>query len=89
MNTNINQLTARQLRDALEIREKIDALEQQLATCLHVANGNGHSPVEVPRAGKIIKPRRTMSASARRRIAIAQRARWANIRSLPKHGIVK
>lgn len=63
---SMNSLSADQLRRAAAIKEQIDALESELAAIL-----GGSAPARGA-GGK-----RTMSASARARIAAAQRARWA------------
>jgi hypothetical protein len=68
MNSLAN-LTATQLRQAAEIKEKIDALQYELARIL----GNRTTPLS-----KVGRPKgRKMSAAARAKIAAAQRARWA------------
>ena len=66
--------------EAKKIREKIAELQRQL---------NGRGPArraglpgaENPLTGR---PRRAMSASARRRIAAAQKKRWAEFRKTKK-----
>ncbi len=65
-------LSIHQLREALAIREKIEALEQELN---EISDG-GITPSVVPAPAG----RRTMSAAARARIGAAQRARWAKQR---------
>jgi hypothetical protein len=67
---NITELTPQQLRRAASIKEKLDALSRELRSVLDGTSTNG-APL-----GK----KRTMSASARRKIAAAQRARWAKLR---------
>ena len=67
---NLIDLTANQLKRAAAIKEQIDKLNKELASILGVT-ANSETPS---------KNRRTMSASARRRIAAAQKARWAKIR---------
>jgi hypothetical protein len=65
-------LSTSQLKQALAIREKIEALEHELAQVVGadpVTNGNGE------------KRKWTMSASARAKIAAAQKARWAKQKS--------
>ena len=63
------ELSARQLRRAAGLKDKIEILQQDLARLL------GSSEVAAA-PGK----RRTMSAAARAKIAAAQRARWARQR---------
>jgi hypothetical protein len=64
---SINSLSAQQLRRAAAIKEQIDALESELGRILGGSSDAG--------TGK-----RIMSASARARIAAAQKARWAKAR---------
>jgi hypothetical protein len=63
---SINSLSAQQLRRAAAIKDQIDGLHAELSRLLGAADG------QLPSSGK-----RTMSASARRKIAAAQKARWA------------
>jgi hypothetical protein len=67
---NITDLTPQQLRRAASIRERIDALNKELRQLLDVSIRNGTTSTK----------KRTMSAAARRKIAAAQRARWAKER---------
>src|SRR5579859_3683928 len=67
MSSNLSNVTVAQLKRAIVLRERIEKLESELSgvlggVALGSTNGNG---------------RRTMSASARARIAAAQRLRWA------------
>src|SRR5688572_32847604 len=65
-----------QLRRALHIEEQIESLEQQLTSLL-----SGSARIQSPSHPSIRRNgRRTMSASARARIAAAQRARWARVK---------
>ena len=64
---SISSLSAVQLRRAAAIKEQIDALENELGKLLGGAAGSGNG-------------RRVMSASARARIAAAQKARWAKVK---------
>ena len=59
-----------------EVRAEIGRLQQVLA----LLGGHG---VSVKRKTKAVTagPRRTMSAAARKKIAAAQRARWAKVRA--------
>ena len=66
---SISSLSAQQLRRAAAIKEQIDALESELGKLL----GGGGS-------AQATNGRRTMSASARARIAAAQKARWAKVK---------
>ena len=73
---------ARAAIDGFEHRRlQIDGLIAELRTLL-----NGFSP-EAPAASEPIpRKRRRMSAAARRRIAMAQKARWAKLRGESKPG---
>jgi len=69
-----------QLQRAIAISEQIEKLKADLNSVLSsaqstegVSTGNGKQAAAEPKA----KGKRTMSASARARIAAAQRARWA------------
>ena len=69
--TSLQNLTVAQLRQVISIKEKIEALEAELAA---VTGGEVAAPAG-PRA------RRGMSAVGRARIAAAQRARWAKVKA--------
>ena len=69
MNT-LGNLSIEQLKRAIEIREKIDALQVELSEIL-----GGEIPI--PHAGK---RKWKMSAAARAKIGAAQRARWAKVK---------
>jgi hypothetical protein len=71
---SITTLSPHQLRQAADLKERIDALQDQLSDILA---GKVSAPVvrETPPAPKT--GRRKMSAEGRARIAAAQRARWA------------
>ena len=66
----ISNLSAQQLRQAATIKDRIEGLQTELDRLL------GSSTGQTAPAGK-----RTMSASARARIAAAQKARWAKVKS--------
>jgi hypothetical protein len=65
--TNLTDLSVEQLKRAVAVREQIAELELELGRILgeSPSSTNGH------------RVRRKMSASARAKIAAAQRARWA------------
>jgi len=67
---NILDLTPQQLRRAAAIKEKLDGLNNELRRLLDGALTGGATA----------KKRRTMSAAVRRKIAAAQRARWAKLK---------
>jgi hypothetical protein len=66
---DINDLTVNQLKRAAAIKEQIEALNKELGD-IFGASSNGAASTE----------KRTMSASAKRKIAAAQRARWSKLR---------
>src|SRR5687767_13287561 len=72
MSMGLTDLSTDQLRRAVAVKEQIESLERQLASLLGGGGAVGRPPGGGRRGG-----RRTMSASARARIAAAQRARWA------------
>ena len=72
--TSLSNLTAKQLRQAADIKERIDTLQREMARVLgpSAQTGNG--------AGSQRKT--TMSPAVRARIAAAARARWARIKGM-------
>ena len=72
MNESMNplDLTVNQLKRAAAIKEQIEALNKELRGILG-------APANI-RAGP--KKKRTMSTATKRKIAAAQKARWANFR---------
>ena len=54
---------------------------EQLDAALKVLSGLGSTNRGARRGRAVAKERRTMSAAARKRIAVAQRARWAKWRA--------
>ncbi len=71
--SNYSNLTAPQLRQAANLKEKIADLQKQLDAIL----GGSAAKANVPEKLK----RRKMSAAARAKIAAAQRARWAKVKA--------
>ena len=69
-----HELTTSQLKQALQIREQIETLQQKLETLL-----GGTAPAAKAKQ-KVSTParKRTMSEAGRAKIAAAQKARWAN-----------
>ena len=68
---NILDLTPSQLKRAAAIKEQIESLSRELGAILGAPAKS--APVSNQR-------RRTMSAAVKKKIAAAQRARWANLR---------
>jgi hypothetical protein len=67
---NLFEPTISQLKRAIAIKEQIDGLNKELRSILSgiTNSSNGSSK------------KRAMSAAARKRIAVAQKRRWANLR---------
>jgi hypothetical protein len=72
---SIANLSAQQLRRAASIRDQLDSLNVELNRLLGASNDQ-MAPVGT----------RTMSASARRKIAAAQKARWAKVKGNATQG---
>ena len=73
---SIQSLSATQLRQAADLREKIESLNNQLATLL------GGSGIPVP--SKVASPAKKkggMSAEGRARISAAAKKRWAKVKA--------
>jgi hypothetical protein len=70
----LSNLSIESLKEAVEIKEQITALESRLSKILGGSGGAGTIPAPLSTAKK---GRRKMSAAARAKIAAAQRARWA------------
>jgi len=67
---NLHDLTINQLKRAAAIKERIEALNKELRSILGVS----------AKPGAAATKKRTMSASVKRKIAAAQKTRWANLR---------
>ena len=61
-------------------RDRAQKEVEQLNAALAALGGLGHGGTRSPR-GRTVKKRRPLSAAARKRIAAAQRARWAKWKS--------
>ena len=68
--TNLLSLTTKQLRRAADLKEKIEALNTELASILG-------TPASTPTKAR---KKRGMSAAGRAAVAAAQKARWAKIK---------
>jgi len=75
MNNSLSELSVKQLQKAIKIKAKIEALQVKLDDVLQAGSG------DIPIPGS--RGRRRMSASARAKIAAAQRARWAKVKGTP------
>jgi hypothetical protein len=69
---SITNLTSKQLRQAANLKDKIESLEKRIGKLL----GSPSKPVAEVKP----KKRRKMSAAGRARIAAAARARWAKLK---------
>jgi hypothetical protein len=68
---NITDLTPQQLRRAASIKERIEGLNKELRHLLDSSTTNGARSTK----------KRTMSTAVKRKIAAAQKARWAKIKA--------
>ncbi len=75
MDNVLARLSVAQLNKAVRIKERIEALEAELTSIL----GASESTASVGGSEGGVRRRRKMSASARAKIAAAQRARWARV----------
>ncbi len=67
---NLHDLTVNQLKRAAAIKEQIENLNKELRTILGAPAQSAAAP----------KKNRPMSAAVKRKIAAAQKARWAKVR---------
>jgi hypothetical protein len=72
--SSLPNLSVTQLRQVISIKEKIEALEAELAA---VTGGEAAAPAAVPVGGRGKYKR---SAAARAAMAAAQKARWAKVK---------
>jgi hypothetical protein len=72
MDISVVNLSPRQLRRAADVKERIDALNDELARLLG-------SPVKTG-DGAIPRKKRTVNRAARAKMRVAQKARWAKIK---------
>jgi hypothetical protein len=78
----MNNLSARELRRAADLKDRIESLQSELNKILGYFVGNGRTPVATPVSKKT--GRRKMSAAGRAKIATAARARWAKVKAAGK-----
>src|SRR5437667_11256115 len=76
-NTREGDLMANIAEMVKELQQERDRLNQAIAALAPLAGTNRTS---FPR-GESSGPRRTLSAAARRKVSLAQKARWAKLRS--------
>lgn len=77
MNPSLASLSVAQLKRAVALKEKIEALNQQLTSILGATT-------ETPASTSPAKSRRKISAAGIARIRAAQKARWAKIKAAKK-----
>lgn len=65
------ELSVKQLKRAAAIKQRIEALNKELRSILGGSTNSGSVP----------KKKRTMSATVKRKIAAAQKARWAKVKA--------
>lgn len=73
--SSIHDLSVQQLRQAADLKEKIQGLEKELSRLF----GSTTQAVVTPVAAKAPKKKGGMSAAGRARLVAAQKARWAKI----------
>ena len=73
---SILNISASKLRKASQLKERIEALHNELSNLL-----TEMAPAPV---GKVMRKRRAMSAAARKKISEAAKARWAKFRAKGK-----
>ena len=71
-------LPAHKLKRLVALKTQMARLEQQLANVIGAA-----TPAFAGKA-KVVKAKRKMSAAARRKIALAAKARWAKVKAAGK-----
>ena len=81
-------LTTAKLKKAVIISEKLDELKAELAAILGGSSAPAKAAKE-PKAPKTKKTKRTMSEEGRKRIAEAQKARWAKVHKAAKKEAAK
>ena len=84
-----HELSTGQLRQALQLREQIESLQQKLSAIL---GGKSPAPAEKTKAKKGQQAgKRLISAEARAKMAAAQQARWAKVKgtALPAKATAK
>lgn len=77
--TNISKALARLREDRRDAQKKVDQLAEAISVLEKLTRGQGGSY-----AGPQGRVKRVLSAAGRRRISLAQKARWAKIRQVRK-----
>ena len=76
-------LTTAQLKQAVQISEKLDVLKSELASIMSGSAKSVKAP-KAPKAKKANKGKSNMSPEGREKIAAAQRKRWAKQKKAAK-----
>ena len=74
--SHLADISLQQLKQAVAIREKIDALEKELNRIIGEQPSTAKPGAPTPK-----RKRRKMSAAARAKISAAAKARWAKVRA--------
>jgi hypothetical protein len=77
--TNIAQAITRLREEHRDAQNQVQKLEEAIAVLERLTRGGGTNHAGTPSRGK-----RVLSAAGRRRISLAQKARWAKIRQMKK-----
>jgi hypothetical protein len=74
---DITNLSPRQLRQAADLKEKIDGLQDQL---IEILGGEVSTPMASGPAAEPGRKKRKMTAAWRKALSLAQKARWAKVK---------
>ena len=77
--TNLSKALARLREDRRDAQKQVDKLAEAISVLEKLTGGRGASYVGVQGRAK-----RVLSAAGRRRISLAQKARWAKLRQIKK-----
>lgn len=78
--SSLSNLSARQLRQAAKLKDKIADLQTELNRIFGASEKASAAP-----AGKVRRKRKPMSAAAKAKIAAAARARWKKAKAAGKN----
>lgn len=87
----MNNISAKDLRRAAELKDKIESLQSELSKILGGGNGvpspaRRGRPARGTESGEMVK-RRTMSAAGRAKIAAAAKLRWKKAKAAGKNSL--
>ena len=77
--TNITKALARLREDRRDAQRQVDKLAEAISVLEKLTGGRGGSF-----GGGQVRAKRVLSAAGRRRISLAQKARWAKLRQVKK-----